>query len=320
MMGTFLRKFTAMMPVWVVLLGIAGFMRPAALVWVKPWLEWMFFGTMLGIGCAMNLSDFRPLREKPQIVLLGILAQFVIMPGAGYLIGRALHLSPPLLLGMVLVGAVPGAMASNVIAYLARTDVAYSIALTSTATLLAPLLTPLLTYVYMHEVIKIEFVGMLLSILKIVILPLFIGFALKHYFRSAIDKVHDFFPALSTLCIAVICGAIVALNRDRIAVLTVVVFSAVFLHNLIGLFGGYGAGMLFGFDRKRRRTLAVEVGMQNAGLGAVLAVKHFSPETAMIPALFATWCVITASLLARFWSARAADNAGDKCENDTKIV
>jgi BASS family bile acid:Na+ symporter len=300
-----LKKFTSLMPVWVVVAGVAGFFYPPVLTAFKPWLEWMFFGTMLGIGCAMNLSDFRPLVTRPQVILLGILAQFLIMPAAGFLIGKALHLPAELLLGMVLVGAVPGAMASNVVAYLAKTDVAYSIALTSTATLLAPVLTPLLTYLYMHTIIQIQFWGIFLSILKIVILPLLIGLTLKYFFKETIVRFHDLFPALSTVCIALICGMVVALNQATISALSLAVFLGVFLHNLAGYGGGYGAGKIYRFDRRRCRTLAVEVGMQNAGLGAVLAVKHFSPETAIMPAVFATWCVITASCLARYWNGRS---------------
>ena len=135
-----LRRFTSLMPLWVVVLGLLGYVCPPALTWFEPWIQWIFFGTMLGIGCAMNLGDFRPLVRRPQWILLGIAVQFIVMPGCGFLIARAMQLPPELFLGMILVGAVPGAMASNVIAYLARTDVAYSIALTSTATLLSPLI------------------------------------------------------------------------------------------------------------------------------------------------------------------------------------
>lgn len=289
------------MPLWVVSLGVLGYLYPPPLVWFKPWLEWMFAGTMLGIGCAMNVGDFRPLAQRPHLVLLGILVQFIVMPGTGFLIAKALRLPPDLFLGMILVGVVPGAMASNVIAYLAKTDVAYSIALTSTATLLSPLLTPALTYLYASTVIQIDFVAMLVSILKIVILPLLIGFGLKHFFQKQIERIHDIFPALSALCITIICGMVVALNQSKIASLTLIVFTAIFIHNLLGYAGGYFGGILLRFDLRRRRTLSIEVGMQNAGLGAVLALKHFSPETALIPAIFATWCVITASLLARYW-------------------
>ena len=303
-----LRRFTGLMPLWVIALGILGYAYPPPLVWFKPYLEWMFFGTMLGIGCTLQFSDFRPLRQRPHLVLLGILVQFLVMPGCGFLIAKALRLPPELFLGMILVGVVPGAMASNVIAYLARTDVAYSIALTSTATLLAPVLTPTLTYLYANTVIHIDFLAMLLSILKIVILPLLIGFGLKHYFKKKIERIHDWFPALSTLCIAVICGMVVALNQSRITSLTWVLFLAIFIHNLLGYAGGYLGGMLLRFDKRRKRTLSIEVGMQNAGLGAVLAITHFSPETALVPAIFATWCVITASLLARFWGRQKAEN------------
>ncbi len=302
-----LKKFTSLMPLWVVALGILGYGCPPSLTWFKPWLSWMFSGTMLGIGCAMNLSDFRPLIRRPDLVLLGILVQFIVMPGCGFLIAKALHLPPDLFLGMILVGAVPGAMASNVIAYLAKTDVAYSIALTSTATLLAPILTPSITYLYAHAVIHVDYWAMFKQIITIVILPLLIGFGLKHWFRRQIERLHDWFPALSTLCIAIICGVIVALNQSRIASLTLIVFAAIFIHNLLGYIGGYLGGMLLRFDLRRRRTLCIEVGMQNAGLGAVLAVANFSAESAIIPALFATWCVITASLLARYWSRQATN-------------
>ncbi len=299
------------MPLWVLLAGVAGFMHPPVLTVLKPWLEWMFIGTMLGVGCAMNLNDFRPLLKQPLVVFLGILAQFLIMPGCGFIIGKVLHLPPDLLLGMVLVGAVPGAMASNVIAYLAKTDVAYSIALTSTATLLAPILTPALTYAYMHTLIEIDFWTMFLSIIKMVIAPLLVGFLLKHFFKTQIERIHDLFPALSTVCIAIICGTVVAVNQQTIATLSLIVFAAVFIHNLVGYGGGYAAGTLFRFDRRRKRTLAVEVGMQNAGLGAVLALNQFTPETAIIPAVFATWCVITASCLARYWNRQSSRHAAD---------
>ena len=308
-MKSLLGRFAELMPLWVVALGVLGYVEPAALAWLKPWLEWMFFGTMLGIGCTMRLSDFRPLRERPHLVLLGIAVQFLVMPAAGFLVAKALRLPPDLFLGMILVGVVPGAMASNVIAYLAKTDVAYSIALTSTATLLSPILTPALTYLYASTVIHIDFLAMLASILKIVILPLLIGLALRHFQRERVERARELFPALSTLCIALICGMVVALNQSRIASLSGILFLAIFLHNLLGYLGGYLGGTLLRFDLRRRRTLAVEVGMQNAGLGAVLAVKHFSAGAALVPAVFATWCVVTASLLARHWARNPAGSA-----------
>ncbi|MFC1591761.1 bile acid:sodium symporter family protein [Thermodesulfobacteriota bacterium] len=296
--------FTRLMPVWLIVLGVIGFYRPSFFVPLKPGLNAMFFCTMIGIGAVLDFADFKPILRRPHTVLLGLLAQFCIMPCLGYCIGTLLQLSAPLKLGLILVGCVPGAMASNVIAYLARTDVAYSIALTSSATLLSPVLTPALIYVYAHTLIEIPFWDMFLTIIEIVIAPLGIGFLVRHFRKDMVRKISYVFPAFSTLCIAIICAMVVALNRDYFVEITLLLFCAVFLQNLFGLVLGYGAGALYRFDLRRRRTLAIEVGMQNAGLGAVLALAHFDARTALMPAVFATWCVITASILAEVWSMK----------------
>ncbi|MBN2406186.1 MAG: bile acid:sodium symporter family protein [Elusimicrobia bacterium] len=302
--GRLFDLFTRLMPFWVVLAGIAGFYRPDLYYPLRPYTTWLFSLTMLGIGAVLDFEDFRPVVKKPHLVLLGTVTQFGIMPLAGYLIGKALNLPAPLLIGMVMAGSVPGAMASNVISYLAKADVAYSIALTSTSTLLSPLLTPAFVYLFAHQVVEVKFWAMVVSIIEMVILPLAAGFFIKNLFKNAVTKIRAFFPAFSTLFIAFICGLVIALNRDYVLKISLVIFFAIFLHNLAGLFGGYGMGGIYGFDRRRRRTLAIEVGMQNAGMGAVLALKHFSSQTALVSALFATWCVITASILAEVWAKK----------------
>lgn len=296
--------FTRLLPIWVVLAGLIGYFFPNSFIFLKYHTEWLFMFTMFGIGAVLNLKDFEPVFKKPQLVLLGTLAQFAIMPALGYIIARSLRLPPELALGVILVGAVPGAMASNVISYLAKADVAYSIALTSCSTFLSPLLTPTFTYIFGRTFIEIRFWPMFFSIIKMVILPLLAGLAIKHYFRERVERFIKVFPAISSLFISFICGLVVALNRDYIINLSLIIFLAVFLHNLFGLVLGYGAGVLYRFDKKRRRTLSIEVGMQNAGLGAVLALKHFSTQTAIPNALFATWCIITASILAEIWRER----------------
>jgi len=298
--------FTRLLVLWVILAGVVGYFFPGALVIFRPHIDWLFAFTMLGIGAVLTVEDFKPIFRKPQTVLLGTLAQFGIMPALGFLIAKLLNLPPDLALGVILVGAVPGAMASNVISYLAKADVAYSIALTSASTFLSPILTPAFTYIFARTFIEIKFWPMFFSIIRMVILPLLLGLGVKHYFRGSVEKITKVFPAMSALFIAFICGLVVALNRDYLATLSLVIFVAVALHNFLGLTLGYGAGVLYGFDEKRRRTLAIEVGMQNAGLGAVLALKHFSNQTALPNALFATWCVITASVLAEVWGSERA--------------
>jgi BASS family bile acid:Na+ symporter len=267
--------------------------------------------TMLGIGAVLNYEDFMPVFRRPHLALLGTFSQFLIMPLSAFLIARALRLPPALALGLILAGSVPGAMASNVISYLAKADVAYSISVTTASTFLAPVLTPLFTYIFAHTIIEIRFWPMFFSIVKMVIIPLLAGFFIKRRFRKTIETFAAFFPAFSTVFIALICGLIVALNKDRFLEVSGIVFMAVFLHNITGLSGGYALGRLYNFGLKRRRTLSIEVGMQNAGLGAVLALKHFTSEVAIVPALFATWCVITASILAEIWGKERRGEYGE---------
>jgi BASS family bile acid:Na+ symporter len=293
-----------MLVLWVILLCGVGFMWPGALTWMKPYLEYFFMFTMLGIGFVLNPEDFTPIVKKPLNVLLGSLAQFAIMPFLGWLFARLLNLPPELAVGLILAGAAPGAMASNVISYLAKADVAYSIAVTSTTTFLAPLLTPALVLFYGSTYIKMDFWPMFKSIIIMVIIPLVSGLVIRRFAKKQIEKIAPLFPAISTLFIAFIIGLVLALNKQYIMKVNVLIFLAVALHNFSGLVLGYLAAVLYRFNEKMRRTLAFEVGMQNAGLGAVLALKHLSAESALPNALFAVWCVITASILANIWSKR----------------
>jgi len=294
--------------VWVLLAVGIGYIWPASLLVLKDYTDWLFSFTMFGIGAVLNFKDFIPVFKRPQDVFLGTLAQFAIMPALGFFIAKALRLPPGLALGVILVGAVPGAMASNVISYLAKADVAYSIALTTSSTFLSPILTPTFTYLFGRAFIEIKFWAMFLSIIKMVILPVFFGLLIRNLFKERIDRINKIFPAMSTLFIAFICGLVVALNRDYLTNITPLIFLAVFLHNLFGLVLGYAAARIYRFDVIRSRTLSIEVGMQNAGLGAVLSLKHFSSQSAIPNALFATWCIITASLLAELWARTSEKN------------
>jgi len=302
MLDKLCRGFTRLLALWVILAGVAAYFFPEGFIVFQPFTDWFFALTMLGIGMTLDPGDFRPVLTKPKLVLLGTLTQFSIMPAAGFFVARALNLPAHLALGVILTGAVPGAMASNVMSYLARADVPYSISLTTASTFLSPVLTPLLTYAFAGAFIGIPFLPMFSSIMKMVILPLLAGLALKRFLKGRIDAVVSAFPALSALFIAFIGGLVVALNKRYLADVSLMIFFAVFLHNALGLVLGYGAGRLYRFDRNRRRTLSLEVGMQNAGLGVVLALKHFSPQVALPSALFVTWCIITGSVLAEIWS------------------
>ena len=302
MFNTICKKTSQLLIVWVIAAVIVGYTHPSLLAWMKPHLDWLFALTMLGIGMVTNPIDYKPMLQQPKAIGLGMLAHFGIMPLASFIVAKLLNLPPELALGLILAGAAPDAMASSVVSYAAHADVPYAIALTSVTTLVAPVLTPAFTYIFGHVYIKIPFFPMFFSIIKMVIVPLAIGLTIKHYFKSKIEKIEDFFPAISSIFIACICGLVVALNREYIHNITWLIFAAVVLLNTAGLVLGYWAGAVFGFDIKRRRTLAICVGMQNAALGAVLALKHFGAQAAVPNALFATWCIISASIVAWFWN------------------
>lgn len=297
-----LEKFSKLLVIWVVLAALVGFIFPQILTPLKPFTDWLFAFTMLGIGCLLSTKDFIPIFEKPKLVLLGTLAQFIIMPLLAFVIIKLLNLPSALAVGLILAAAVPDAMAAGVMSYLAEADVAFSVALTTATTLISPLVTPALTCFLGKQYVPIQFLPMMKSILWMVILPLLLGLWIQHKFHKITSRIKPVFPALSTLFIAFICGLVVALNKEALGKVTWLIFVAVISLNVFGLLFGYLAGKGFRFSLPQRRTLAINVGMQNAGMGAVLAIKHISSEAAIPNALFATWCIISAAILAAIWS------------------
>ncbi|MFA5093301.1 MAG: bile acid:sodium symporter family protein [Candidatus Omnitrophota bacterium] len=302
MLNKIFEQFAKLLVLWVVVAVVVGYLFPQLLVPLKPFIDWMFGFTMFGIGCLLSLNDFKPFFEKPKLIVIGTLAQFIIMPLLAFLIIKILDLAPVLAVGLILAAAVPDAMAAGVMSYLAEADVAFSVALTTATTLVSPLFTPALTYFLGHQYIPIPFFSMFISIILMVILPLFLGLWFQHKFHKITLKIKSVFPALSTLFIAFICGLVVALNKVALGKVTGTIFLAVISLNVLGLIFGYLCGKSFKFNLAQRRTLAINVGMQNAGMGAVLAIKHISAEAAIPNALFATWCIISAAILAGIWS------------------
>ena len=263
----------------------------------------IFFAiTMFGVGMVLNPEDFVNILKKFKIVLIGILSQFSIMPVSAYVISKLFSFSNEFSLGLILTGSAPGAMASNVLSYLAGADVAYSVSLTASSTLLAPVLTPLLTLFLAHTYFEIPFWSMLFSVVKMVLIPLLLGLGLKRIYHHRIERFSKIFPAISTTFIVFICALVIALNKEYLLSMNALIFIAVIILNLLGLFLGYMVGIMSRFNLLRRRALSIEIGMQNAGLGSVLALKHFNAKTALPAAIFVFICIFTASILVPIWS------------------
>lgn len=296
-----LKWFSNQMFLWVIVVVLVGYFFPGILIPLGPYSDWLFAFIMLGIGMVLSPKDIQVIWKKPVPVLLGSAAQFAIMPTLAFLIAKLLNLPPNLALGLILAGAVPDAMAAGVVSFLAEADVAFSVSLTTFTTILSPVVTPALTRYFGKTYVTIDFWPMFFKIILIVIIPLAVGFLIKKKFTSKVEKFDPVFPAFSTVFIAFICGLVVAMNKQKLPGITYDIFLAVILLNTGGLILGFAAGKLFRFNTRYCRTLAIGVAMQNATLGAVLA-KDISSESAIPNVLFATWCIITASLLARFWT------------------
>ena len=294
--------FNRLFVLWVILAGILAFLYPDLFIVLKGYMELFFACTMFGIGIVLNPQDFINIFKNFKIVLIGVLAQFSIMPLSAYFISKLFAFSDDFSLGLILTGSAPGAMASNVLSFLAGADVAYSVSLTTASTFLAPVLTPLLTLFLANTILDIPFWDLVRSVSMMVLLPLIFGIVLRKISGSKIEPYTRIFPVLSSLFIAFICGLVIALNRDYLLKITVWIFLAALLLNLGGLSLGYLTGKIFGFEKLRKRALSIEIGMQNAGLGSVLALKHFNERTALPAIVFVFICIFTASILVPFWS------------------
>ena len=290
------------MAVLVIAAGAAAMAWPEATKAIVPtsYVPKLLGAVMFGMGLSLRGRDFALVLRRPRDVLVGVVAQFAVMPLLALGIARALSLPDELALGVILVGACPGGTASNVIAYLARGDVALSVTMTACSTLLAPVLTPALVLLCAGRTVDVSGWAMLLSILQIVIAPIILGVAVNEFFGAFAARIRRAMPAFSSIVVAVIVAGVVAAGAGRIRDCAGAIAAAVIAHNLLGMALGAAVGRLFGMDAARRRTLAIEVGMQNSGLAVSLATMHFAayPLAAVPGALFSVWHNLSGALFA----------------------
>ena len=263
---------------------------------------------MFGMGSSMSLSEYAGVIKMPKGVLIGVFCQFTIMPLVGYGLAKASGLPPEIAAGIILVGCSPSGLASNVMSYLAKANLALSLTLTAVATLLAPLLTPFLMKLLANELVPIDFWGMLVSIMKIVIVPIIAGLVFNHFFHGKFKWLDQALPIVSMAGIAIIITVITAVGRDALLTIGITLIGIVFVHNLIGYFLGYGISRMLGLDRRSARTIALEVGMQNSGLASGIAVEMGRVATmGLAPAVFGPVMNITGSSLATWWRGKPVE-------------
>ncbi|RDY60184.1 bile acid:sodium symporter family protein [Flagellimonas nanhaiensis] len=272
---------------------------------------------MFGMGTAMSLKDFVGVIKMPKGVLVGIICQFTIMPFVGLGLTYAFNLPPEVAAGVILVGCSPSGLASNVMAYISGANLPLSLTLTAVATLLAPLMTPFLMKLLADQLVPIDFLGMLWSIMKLVILPIIAGLIFNKLAHGRFKWLDKAMPIVSMAGIAIIITVITAAGRDSLLTIGLTLILVVIIHNATGYFLGYWGSRLSGLDEKSARTVAFEVGMQNAGLASGIALEMNRIATmGLAPAVFGPWMNISGSSLATWW--RDSTPIAQK-ENTTKL-
>jgi bile acid:Na+ symporter, BASS family len=276
---------------------------------------------MFGMGTAMSIQDFVGVIRMPKSVGIGILCQFTIMPLVGFTLANIFGFPPEIAAGVILIGSSPSGLASNVMSYLAKANVALSVTLTAVATLIAPIMTPLLMKWLAAQYVPIEFWSMMWSIIKIVIIPIIGGLVFNHFFHGKVKWLDDAMPLLSMTGIAVIITIITAAGRDSLLTIGLALIVAAILHNGMGYLLGYYAARLFRLPERDCRTVALEVGMQNGGLASGIALEMGKVATVgLAPAVFGPWMNISGGSLATWWRERPTGEEEQEEEPDEHIM
>ncbi len=268
---------------------------------------------MFGMGTAMSLKDFIGVIKMPKSVGVGLVCQFTIMPIIGFTMAKLFGFSNEVAAGIILIGSSPSGLASNVMSYLAKANIALSVTLTAVATMLAPLMTPLWMKWLAAQYIPIDFWSMMWSIIKIVIIPVFGGLAFNHFFHGKTKWLDKAMPLVSMAGIALIIAIITAAGRDSLLTIGIALIIAGILHNGLGYFLGYWASKFTGSSEQDARTIAFEVGMQNAGLASGIALEMGKLGTVgLAAAVFGPWMNISGSSLATWWREKSNDEEVDE--------
>ena len=298
---------------WMAIIALAvaiiAFVAPAPVHAALPtsWVNPLLGIVMFGMGMTLKLGDFKVVFTKPKAVITGILSQFIIMPLIAWVLCLVFQLPTELAVGVMLVGCCPGGTSSNVMTYLSKGDVALSVGMTAVSTVLAPFLTPLLTLLYAGQRVEVTPVNMFMSIVKVVLVPIALGFVVNHFFHTFTQNAVRVLPLISTTAIVLIICAVVSANSAKIMTSGLLILAVVILHNLLGYLTGFGVGKLLKLDSTKCRAISIEVGMQNSGLATSLAAAHFAQyPLATIPgAVFSVWHNISGALLANFFARTA---------------
>ncbi|MGN1281479.1 MAG: bile acid:sodium symporter family protein [Succinivibrio sp.] len=305
--------FSRTFALWVIVMALISFYLPEYFSFLISYVSILLGVVMFGMGLTLSAKDFSEVLKRPLTVLIGVVGQFIIMPLIAFGLVVVLEIPGDIAAGVLLVGCCPGGTASNVMSFLGKGDVPLSVTITSCTTLLAPFVTPSLFWLFAHQFIDVDPVAMFRSIAYIVLLPIVAGVLVNALFKNAVKKVILGLPLVSVFAIIAIVTAVVSVNSGRIAQTGALIFLLVVLHNCIGYMFGYALGQIFKMKLAQKKTLAIEIGMQNSGLAAALASNMaksgaIDPIAAVPGAIFSVWHNISGPILATFFANMKDEN------------
>lgn len=297
--------------IFIIAVALFAFIVPQTFSWVVGYTQTAILGIiMLTMGLTLSISDFKILVSRPLDIFIGACAQYTIMPLVAYVLTYIFGLDASLSIGIVLVGCCPGGVSSNIMSFLCKGDVAFSVGMTTASTLLAPFVTPILVLWLAGQQVNVDTVGMFLNILIVTIIPVGIGFCINMFWgqKAGFAGFRSLMPGTSVTCLALIVGGVIYSVHDVLIEnglrLFLITFCVVFCHNSIGYAMGYLAGRIFHFGKAQNRTISIEVGMQNAGLATNLAANFFmatNPLSVVPCAISCAWHSISGTILAGFF-------------------
>lgn len=296
-LSSLLTKYTGVI---IIFFSVLAFFWQDGFAWTTRYTSVFLGVAMFGMGLTIHMGDFQVVFSRPKEVIIGCVAQYTVMPLVAWILAVVFHLPQDLAIGVILVGCCPGGTASNVITYIAGGDVALSVGMTIVSTLAAPLMTPLLVYGLAGAWVEVSFWAMVLSVVKVILIPVLLGILLRSLFGKQIQKISDILPLISVVSIVMIISGIVANNAEKIVSCGVLVLGVVMLHNLFGMGIGLLAAKLLKVEYSRTTAIAIEVGMQNSGLAVSLATANFAanPLATLPGAIFSVWHNISGSIFA----------------------
>ncbi len=306
-MQRFLQWFNNLYVVWLMSVAVVAFMKPSTMLWFdKPWIFWSLAASMLGMGLTLSLDDFRQVAKMPGCIVLGFVAQYTIMPLTGWMVASVLQLETGLAVGIILVASCPGGMASNMISYLAKANVAASVVMTLASTLMAFAFTPMWTSILAGKIVPVDIWGMCLSALQLTVAPVVLGVLIRWRLPRTADQIGIFGPTIAVLAFTLVTGGIVAASAQEISANFGRLALASLMLHIIGFSAGYAVPKLLRYPESIARTISIEVGMQNGGMAAAMAKQHFAamPLAAAAAVFSGVLQNILGGIIAAWWKRR----------------